>query len=155
MTGITSGWQTVTGSLTQGSILGPFLLNILMNYLDAGVEYIFIKFADTKVWVLLICWVEKRSCEGIDIDWSAERLPAACNSTMENVRFCTWDKWMPGTGTEWMIRWLESSSVERDLAMLVDSRLNMSGQCVLAAKRANCISGCIKHSTARQRWFFC
>jgi len=59
---------------------------------------------------------------------------------------------MPDTSLNWEIEWLESSPVERHLRLLVDTRLNITQQCALAAQRANCIRGCIKHSiTSRSK----
>jgi len=47
---------------------------------------------------------------------------------------------------------LERSSAEKDLVVLVDSRLAMSQQCFLVAKKANGILRCIKKSMASRWW---
>ncbi|PKU34071.1 hypothetical protein llap_15625 [Limosa lapponica baueri] len=43
---------------------------------------------------------------------------------------------------------LESTSVEKDLGLLVDNRMTMSQQCAFMAKKANGILGSIKKSVA-------
>ncbi|KAK4823199.1 hypothetical protein QYF61_027208 [Mycteria americana] len=126
---------------------GPILFNVFINDLDAGVECTISKFADDTKLGGAVDSLEEQVALQRDLD----RLEhwAMINGMKFNKSKCQilhlgqsngGHKYKLGEG------WLESSPAERDLGVLVDSRLNVSQQCALAAKRANHILGCIKHS---------
>ncbi|KAK4810867.1 hypothetical protein QYF61_008839 [Mycteria americana] len=114
-------------SVPQGSILGPVLFNSFINDLDAGVECTLSKFAD-----------DTKLGEALQRDLDRLEHWAIINGMKFNKNKCrVLHLGRSNTG---------HNPAERDLGVLVDSRLNRSQQCALAAKRANHILGCIKHS---------
>ncbi|KAK4827810.1 hypothetical protein QYF61_021802 [Mycteria americana] len=139
--GVTSGWRPITRLNFRA-----MLFNVVINDLDAEVDCTL----NTKLGGALD---SLKSREALQRDLDRLESWAITNHMKFNKSKCRilhLGQGSLGYTHKLGVERLESSPTERDLDVWVDGKLNMSQQCVLAAKRANHVLGCIKHSIARR-----
>ncbi|PKU40329.1 rna-directed dna polymerase from mobile element jockey-like [Limosa lapponica baueri] len=105
------------------------LFNIFISDLDIGIKCTLMKFAD-----------DTKLSEAVDTTEGRATLQEDLDSLEEwaNKNLLKFNK-------------TSSSSVERDLEVLVDNKLHVSEQCTAVARKANRMLGCIKDTTSRAK----
>ena len=135
----------------QESILGPELLNILINDTDDEIECTHSKFVDNTKLSSAVDAAEGRDDIRRDPNKVEKRARGHLMQTNRDpckVLQLGWGnpRYVYRAGEEF----IESSPMGKELGLLVNEKLDVSQQCVLAVQKANCILGCIRRGMARR-----
>ena len=135
-------WRSETSGVPQGLALGPVLFNISVR--DSRIECALTKFANDTKPCGVVNTLQGRDAIHRDLDRLERRVCANLikfNKAKCKVLHVGWGnpKHKYRLGAEW-------SPEGKDWEVLVDAKLSMTQQCVLAAQKANPTLGCIASS---------
>jgi ribonuclease P/MRP protein subunit RPP40 len=147
LNGKRSQWSKVKSGVPQGSVLGPLLFVIFINDIDRGVVCRLLKFADDTKLIGRVKTEEDITLMREDLcrlyNWSCEW------QMLFNIQKCKvlhFGYGNPEANYEMGTHTLDVVEEERDLGVLIDTKLTFSTQCLKAVNSANATLGMIKRT---------
>ena len=147
-----SSWETVTSGVPQGSVLGPLLFVLFINDLEDAVSCGVKLYADdTKIFAIVNNDTDSKefqkqinSLYQWSTTWQLKFHPDKCH--ILKIGPNQEENFVYTMGTEDNQTNLEESSEEKDLGVLIDSKLNFSSHCDKIAGTANKMLGIMRRN---------
>ena len=145
--GEVSSWERVLSGVPQGSVLGPLLFLVFVDDIEEQIVSKCLKFADdTKVFNQVSNEIDSRAIQD-DLDklgaWGQE---CAMSFNVDKCKVLHIGRKNPCSSYTLNGKILKEVDKEKDLGILVDSKLNFNEQCAAASRKGNQILGIIKRN---------